>query len=210
MNIAFDIDGVLNDMDGFTINYAKPFFKKQYNKDIVNEKAFHIKEIFDCSDKEEKEFWKKYLLFFFMKYPARKNAASVIKKLHDDGDKIYIITSRIFTSSATLGPITRKLVKNWLKDNEITYDNIEFCSLDEYGKVGAVQKYNIDVIVEDMPGNIKILNEITKPICFNSLYNKDYICDYIPKVDTFEEVYDEIQNIKQEQNKGAKSYGKRI
>lgn len=197
MNIAFDLDGVINDMYEWTITYAKPFFKQNYNKDIVNEKAFHIKEIFDCSEKEERAFWKKYILLYFTKYPARKGAKEAFKKLHDEGDNVYIITSRIYTNNHnSIGKLARFLVKNWLKENEIIYDKIEFCSLDEYGKVGSVKKYNIDVIIEDMPGNIKVLNELTNTICFNNPYNEDYICDNVLKVDDFEGVYKEIQTLK--------------
>lgn len=208
MNIAFDLDGVITDLYEFYMTYAKPFFKKNYNKDIVNPKAFHIEEVFDCSPKEARSFWKRYILIYFTKYPARKNAKEIIKKLHDEGNNIYIITSRIYTNNQNgIGKLARMLVKNWLKDNGIMYDNIEFCSLDEYGKVGSIKKYNIDVIVEDMPGNIKILNKLTKTICFSNPYNEDYVCDGVPKVNNFLEVYQEIKKIEE---KKVKTYGKTI
>ena len=61
MNFGLDIDGVLTDIESYQLNKGIPFFKKVYNKEIVNEYGKNIQQIFDCTKEEEHKFWAKYL-----------------------------------------------------------------------------------------------------------------------------------------------------
>ena len=94
MNIAFDVDGVFTDLHKFQLEYGKIFFKKKYGKDIVNENASSIKKMFDCSAEQEYEFWKKHLVYYALKWPMRDGMAEAIKKLQEDGNNIFIVSSR--------------------------------------------------------------------------------------------------------------------
>ena len=58
MNIGLDIDGVLTDIEKFQKAEGQNFFEK----DISNDKGFTIQEMFNCSEQEEHDFWKKNLL----------------------------------------------------------------------------------------------------------------------------------------------------
>ena len=120
MNIGFDIDGVLNDIEKFQLKYGSIFFRKKRIKEyieknykengillnesdikdtdfIINQNGYGIKEIFDCTDEEEVEFWTKYTHKFFFE-PARVGASDTIKKLRAEGHKIFIISSRALTN----------------------------------------------------------------------------------------------------------------
>lgn len=200
MNIAFDIDGVLVDVEKFQLEYGAKFFKEKYNMDIVNKNGYSIKEIFDCTDEQEYLFWKNNIMYYAMNYPARVGCGEMIKKIIQDGNKCYIISSRIKTSDQDfLGWLMRTLVKLFLKKEDIPYENITFCSIGNSSedKVRACLENEIDVMVEDCPANIDKLKEVTKVVCFNASYNEHIDGNDVIKVNSFSEIYDYVNRINQ-------------
>jgi uncharacterized HAD superfamily protein len=81
MNIGIDIDGVLTDMQGFHLRHAPRFFKKKFNRDIVDEMPYDIRDMFQCSEEERYAYWKKYLFRYATFEPARKGTKEVTRKL---------------------------------------------------------------------------------------------------------------------------------
>jgi uncharacterized HAD superfamily protein len=131
MNIGIDIDGVLTDIQGFHFKHAPRFFKKKFNRDIVDETPYDIRDIFNCTENEYIAYWKRYLFKYAITEPARKGAKLVTRKLHADGHRIYIITKRVFTCKDTfMGKLMRFIVRNWLWRNGIRYHEIVFCDND--------------------------------------------------------------------------------
>ena len=84
MIIGIDVDGVLSDIGNYQLKYSKPYFKKKYNKDIVNPDKFDIEQIYDCTHKEREIFWQKYIWGYCLTEPAFKNASEVLLKLHEE------------------------------------------------------------------------------------------------------------------------------
>lgn len=195
LNIGFDIDGVLNDIEKFQLEEGFKYFRKKYinsyykkhgillkNSDvkdsdiIVDRNGYGIKEIFGCTEEEEVAFWTKYTPKFFFE-PAKENMATLIHDLRAKGNKIYIISSRALTTEdSKKGQLMRFLVEQWLKRNNIEYDEIVYCSTknSSIDKVEACKKYNIDVIVEDNKENVEALNKVTNVICFHTKNNEGY------------------------------------
>jgi len=174
MNLGLDIDGVLTNIEEYQLKYGIPYFKKHFNKDVVNEYALDVKDIFDATEEEYKKFWSKYLFPYAIKWPARKGAAEYTKWAYANGHKVYIITSRVFaTKDNLMGKLMRFIVKNWLKRHHIRYEEITFCDED---KVAAIKKYHIDFMVDDSPKNIEALKDVTGMICMNAKCN-EYITD---------------------------------
>lgn len=170
MNIAFDIDGVLTDIESFQLKYGEPFFKNKYNKDIVNKNGYTIKEIFDCTNEQEKDFWTKYLIQYSIGFKARSGTADFTNKIHKQGGKIFIITSRYYTDKNNyLGKIMRFIVEEWLKSNNIYFDQIIFCGDD---KTEAIKNNNIEIMFEDSRQNIAQLKNLTSIICVDANYNQ--------------------------------------
>lgn len=220
LNIAFDIDGVLNDIENFQLEYGVVFFRalfiKNYYKKygvkikksdvkdtdlIANENGYGIKEVFGCTSIEEVKFWKKNILKFFFK-SARADIKDTIRSLRLDGNKIFIISSRALTTDKSMnGKIMRFLVTTWLKKNGIKYDKIIFCSVKNSDKNKAKEciKNKIDIMVEDNKQNIESISKITRTICFNTRNNKGLLYgDNIHFANNFEEVYLKIKHIKEE------------
>ena len=100
MNIAFDIDGVLTDIEKFQLETGREYFKKKYSKDIVNPNGAGIKEIFACSEREEYEFWRDNIIYYASKYPMRTGCKETIKKIltYISNYKLYVIGSFVFAA----------------------------------------------------------------------------------------------------------------
>lgn len=174
MNIGFDIDGVLTDVSKFQIEYGKKFFK---NRELVNENGYSIREMFDCTKEEEYDFWKHNLLNYTINFPPRIGVAELFNKLKLEGHKIFIISSRIKSSDNDfIGKLIRKLVKQWFKKNNIPYDKIFFCSIENSPeeKSKCCIENKIDYMVEDTIANMEEIRKVTKVICFSNKYNINY------------------------------------
>jgi len=177
MNIGIDVDGVLTDIQGFNRKYAPPFFKKKFNRAVVDESPYDIRDIFQCPDEEYKTYWSKYLLRYVITEPARKDAKKTIRKLRADGHKIYIISKRVFTTHDNFrGKLMRFLMRNWLWRKGIRYDEIVFCDNDvPDSKRTACLDNNIDIMIDDEPVNVEAIAPIAKVICFDASYNRECV-----------------------------------
>ena len=194
MNIGIDVDGVLTDIQGFNRKYAPDFFKKKFNRDVVDEKPYDIRDVFKCSEDEYKAYWKKYLLKYVIYEPPRKNAKKVVHKLNSDGHTIYIISKRVFTTQDNfMGKLMRFLFKNWLWRNRIKYHKVVFCDNDiPESKCDACIENKIDIMIDDEAVNINSIAPIAKIICFDTSYNQDCNGENIWRVKDWDEVYELI------------------
>ena len=189
MRIGIDIDGVLTDIEQWQLDVGGKFFSK-YNKSVVNNEGYEITEIFDISNELDDEFWNEYLYEYVTKEPSRKYASEVIKKLKDDGNEIYIVTARYLTDRDTDdGKRMRKIVVNWLKEQNIYYDEIIFSPED---KKENCKKYNIDIMIEDKVDNINKISSIIPVICFHAGYNKECKGNNIYRVYNWYDIYNLI------------------
>ena len=94
-----------------------------------------------------------------------------IKKLKDEGNNIYLITSRNFLVSKTdTGNGKIDITKKWLENNDICYDKLVFSPHD---KIPDIKKLNVDIMIEDSPINIESISKIIPVIAFDTRYNKD-------------------------------------
>lgn len=199
MNIGFDIDGVLTDIERFQLEKGAKFFKEKYNKEIVNKKGYDIKEIFDCTNSEEKAFWTKYLFPYSIKAPIREGASEITKYCHQKEDKIFIVTKREFTDrDDSLGKLMRYIVEEYLKHNGVEYDEIIFS---KGSKLDAIRRFDIEVMFEDSAKNIEELKDYTNIICVNAGYNEDIIGKNIYRIDSLKEARGILDSIRNDYNK---------
>lgn len=96
MRIGIDIDGVLTNVEQFTIDYLTKFCvenKIEYHIDFEKSDYDAFKTL-NITEEQEDNFWKEYIAFYATKEPARPFSSEVIKKLKQEGHEIYIITAR--------------------------------------------------------------------------------------------------------------------
>ena len=193
MNIGIDIDGVLTDLEKWQLDCGSKFAFEQYHEVIINSEGYDIKEIFNIDRNLDNEFWKKYLFDYATKEPVRKFADEITNKLHNDGNKLFIITARLMTDSNTPeGEKMRNIVKDWLKRNNIYYDKIIFSPED---KLEDCLNNSIDIMIEDKPDNINKISKHIPVICFNAIYNKECKGSNIYRCYSWYDIYAKIKDL---------------
>ena len=186
MNIGFDVDGVLTDIAEFQIKHGEKYFKRT----PTNKGCYDIKDMFECTNKESKRFWIKYIWKYCLLEKPRNNASEFMKSLKKQGHKIYIITSRVYcTKQNLIGIIFRFMLKFWLKKNGFPYDAIYFCSERNSAseKLKYCQRLNVAVMFEDSIENIMAIKQQSSIICINTNYNQNLQDEYITRVSGFDE-----------------------
>lgn len=193
MRIGIDIDGVLTDIEQWQLDYGSKVIFENSNKSIINPNGYNIKEIFDVKRNLDDEFWRKYLFEYSTKEKARKFSNEITRKLHEDGNEIYIITARFLTDrNDELGNKMRKIVLEWLKENDIFYDNIIFSPED---KIKICIENNIDLMIEDKVENINTISQKIPVICFDARYNQQCKGRNIIRCYSWYDIYSKIQEI---------------
>ncbi len=195
MKIAFDGDGVLTDLEKYQLEYGKKYFKNILDENI-DKTEIDIEGIFKCSKEEREKFWTKYIWRYCLLEKPKENIAATIRKLKEEGNEIYIITGRAHTTEDNaMGALFRKMMIYWLNKENISYDEIVFCSETNSAedKYNACLENKIDIIVDDKKENIDALKDITKVICMDAEYNRCYNHPNVPRVKNSNEIYDEIK-----------------
>ena len=191
MNIGIDVDGVLTDIQEFNLRHAPPFFKRKFNRDVVDESPYDIRDMFQCPENEYMSYWKRHLFFYAIFEPARKRAKEFVQKLHADGHSVFIISKRVLTCRDDfLGKLMRFILRNWLWRNGIRYRGIVFCDNDipDSKRTVCLDK-QIDVMIDDETVNINAIAPIAKVICFDASYNRDCSGENVVRGKDFGEVY---------------------
>ncbi|MCL2391106.1 MAG: hypothetical protein FWC66_00690 [Oscillospiraceae bacterium] len=197
MNIGIDVDGVLTDIHEFNIRHAPPFFKRKYDREVVDEAPYDIRDIFGCPDKEWIAYWKRYLLKYATVEPARKGAKEFTEKLYADGHEAIIITKRVFTAKkGVMGRLMRTLVRSWLKRNGILHREAVFCVHDDPDiKKAICLDKDVKIMIDDEPENIYAVADVAKAICFDTSYNRDCKGENIYRAKDFDEAYAIIERL---------------
>jgi len=197
LNIAFDCDGVLFDTEAFQIKYGGKYFAKKYNMPIANENAYGIKDLFNCSDSQEIEFWIRHALRYSYLFRPRLNTAKVIRNLHKAGHKIHIVTSKARIDEKIMGRIVKFLLRTGLMRHGIFVDDIHYCSVENSAKDKSelCKRLKFDVFVEDKVENILELSKHTKVLCMDTRNNQGCEGLNIIRVHSFDNILHEINKL---------------
>lgn len=182
MRIGIDIDDVITD----TSSSIRKYIDKSDNKSNIYE---HIEEVMrgEMPTQEIKNFYRDNSINIFRDAKVKENASLVIQKLIDEGNEIFIITSR--------GEVkfkgSEKLTLDYLKTNNINYTQILFNSFE---KANICKENSIDIMIDDsIKYCIDIANNDMKSILFTSVVNKDEAVK-VPRVDNWLELKTKIDN----------------
>lgn len=172
MIIGVDIDGVLCNLNGYVKKYFKKYLQKNNVPYKLNKPKEYFYEQFNVDEKYEYGFWRE-ASFHYAKNVVMKNQADVVtKKLHKQGHKIIIVTSRLYaTEDSDYGKKVKALVLNWLKKNNIYYDEIFFCN-EKIRKISVIKEQKIDIMIEDSVRNINELSAVIPVLVFKNPSNR--------------------------------------
>ena len=194
MIIGIDIDNVISDLDK---TFLEEFLKEDKNKrnaGIINPNAKHMTEgMFDWTQDEIDEFLVNNMERMSMNFELIPQSKYYIDKLKDDGNKIVIITGRdrrIFKNP-------EEVTKEWLKKNNIYYDELVFKK--SPNKIDECQKYKVDIMLDDLAINIKRMRENNiNAYLVKTRYNENYSLD-MPILSNWEDIYKFINKMKCEE-----------
>lgn len=196
MRIGIDIDGVLTNLEQFSVDYFSKFCSDNNINYNIGKSSYNIYDTFNVTKEQEDSFWEKYILEYAKNEKIRPFAAEVIKKLRDNGHEIYIITARWLTNREdSLGDNMRNIVKSWLERNNVIYDKIIFTKSQNENKEQDINENNIDLMIEDNPNNINELSNIIPVICYNATYNTHCNNANIFRCYSWYDIYNKIKEI---------------
>lgn len=194
MRIGIDIDGVLTNFERWQIDYVSKFAYENNIGEIKNINAYSSDGIFGWNDEIDDKFWEEYLIYYATNEKARAFSGEVIKKLKNDGNEIFIITARYLTDrESEEGKNMRNIVYNWLKENNIYYDELIFSGED---KRNICREKKIDIMIEDCAKNIDELSKVVpKIICFDAQYNKECKGENVVRCYSWYDIYNKINKM---------------
>ena len=196
MKIGIDIDGVLTDISRAILDYGAKFCYDNGLEFIAHPEEYNERKALTLSDECIEKFWNQYLEIYATKYPTREFAREVIQKLKEYGHSICIITAR---NEEGLPPETygtmQLMVKEWLQDNEIIYDELVFS---KESKVPYCMEHKLDIMIEDSPRNVLEISQKMPVLCFDNPYNKQVEGKNITRVYSW---YDILYKIEKMQSK---------
>ena len=191
MNIGIDVDGVLVDMESYQMKYGKRYFEDKLGMKKKNPAGYDIEDIYGCTHEQREKFWTKYIWRYCLWEPMTAQAAETVKKLHENGHRITIITGRAHTTEKGItGKLFRWMLRHWLKKNHFYYDELIFCS----EKGSSSEKYDIcmqkkiDLLLDDKPENLLPLKDKIKVLCYPAAWNKDCLELDGVRIEKFEDI----------------------
>lgn len=190
MNIGIDIDDTISETFETLLPYSQKYtiedLKKESNlimrDDFTNH--FYIEYANNWSKDEAEAFWKKYYGEILKQLNIKKFASEVIKKLKEQGNRIYLITARWEMRTDNVKEITIK----WLQDNKIEYDEI---FLNAEDKLKLVKENDIDIFIDDSFNNCKKIahNSDAKVYMMTSKANGSLEDNKVRRVFSWPEIY---------------------
>lgn len=196
MNIGVDVDGVLEDFSKFLVSSGTKFFSEKFDMGLVDPEAKCIEDMFCCTDKQRRKFWRECGAEYLFRQPCIDGCAEVISRLVKEGHRVFIITGRAMTRGR--GPVSlffRGVLRRWLKKNGIEYEKIVFCRnrRTEEDKRRACLKHGIDVMIDDTVSNLTAARDIVRPILFSAPWNIENEDPSLMRVSSWSDVEDAIE-----------------
>lgn len=185
MNIGIDIDDTINNLHDILIKKGAEFNKREKIDYKIHTDKWEWIDAFGWDKLTAKKFLEENIENIYLNAEIKENAAEVINRLHTEGNKIIIITSRGKEHLKNAYEISEK----WLKQKNVYYDKLIIGASD---KAQYCVENNIDVFIDDLVDNCKKVSETkTKVLMFNSPYNQEET--ECKRVYNWDEVYREIK-----------------
>lgn len=197
MKIGIDIDDTTFLTVKSMLKYAD-IFEKEISGVPTNRDSFglitnryYLKVLYGWNDETKFAFFKKYYKDVLEECTMLPNANKVIQKLKEEGDTIHFITARLMNIE---GCNTEKITRESLANFDIPYDSLDLHVSD---KVTFFKENNIDLCIEDSYETCRQLTDNgIKSILMTTKMNQQIDAGEITRVNNWDEIYSEIERIK--------------
>ena len=202
MKIGIDIDDTTFLTVKSMLKYADLFEEEisgvPTNRDSFGliKNRYYLQALYGWSDETKFEFFRKYYKNVLEECTMLPNADVVIQKLKEEGNTIHFITARLMNIE---GCDTEKITKESLKKFNIPYDYLDLHVSD---KLKFFKENNIDLCIEDSYETCRQLTDNgINAILMTTKMNEQIDAGIIPRVHNWNEIYEEIQKIKNAKKK---------
>ena len=152
---------------------------------------YYLKALYGWDDETKFAFFRKYYKNVLEECTLLPNADKVIQKLKEEGNTIHFITARLMNIE---GCDTEKITRASLEKFNIPYDYLDLHVSD---KVKFFKENNIDLCIEDSFETCRqMLDNGIKAILMTTKMNEQIEAKDIIRVNTWDEIYAEIQKMK--------------
>ncbi len=193
MIIGIDIDDTIAGTYEVMINYSQKYMidvlkKEPILADITCSEAYYTRQLYGWKNDEDLEFLKNYYEKIMNEVKPKTLAVEYLQKLHNEGNKIVIITARWEAEQFDI----KELTKKWLKKNNIPYDKL---IVNAENKLIPCKNENVDVFIDDTFKNCKtIADNGIKTYLMDSRMNRGFKDEKITRVYSWPHLYMKLTN----------------
>lgn len=190
MNIGVDLDDTIANTAKSFYKYGNKFNKEKNIKHRIKRKEWDFDKAFGWNEENTQEFFERYLKELFIGLEPKKDAVESINQLHDEGNKIILITAR----SEEHVPGVYGVCEDWLKKYKVKVDKI---ITDGSNKAEKCKENNIDIFIDDSVYHCEnVLKNVKIPVfLMDSQYNKKYKNKEIKRVFSWKQILKEIKKV---------------
>ena len=153
---------------------------------------YYLHALYGWDDETKNAFFDKYYKNVLEECTPLPNAEKILNKLKEEGNSINFVTARLTNK----GFDVIKLTEDSFKKYNIPYDSLNVGIKD---KLSFFKENGIDLIIEDSYETCReFYDNGIKAILMTTKMNKDIDNGEIPRVNTWDEIYTEIEKIKKE------------
>ena len=195
MIIGIDIDDTISDTYEVMMNYAQQYTIDELKKEPILKNGncnthFYTQYLHDWKNGEDIKFLETYYKKIINEVKPRTLAVEYLKKLHNEGNKIILITARWETEGAEV----EKLTKSWIEKYNIPCDKL---IINAENKLIAAKQENIDIFIDDSFNNCKLVSDSgIKTYLMDSRTNKELIDQKIERIYSWPHLYMKLKEYK--------------
>ena len=157
--IGFDIDDTLTRSEDFVVDTAREWYLREFGRNLpgpIRKEKYSFEEKSPSLTKRECDLFMTYYFPIGVKEcPFRPGVQTLFKRLKELGYGVEIVTRRDDTyndgCTSYKGPVMKADTLERFKKNNLFPDKFHFRCFD---KLDAMEKNDIDILVEDHPSNI--------------------------------------------------------
>ncbi len=188
MILGIDIDDTITDTYEVLVNYAQEYSIDVLKKEPILKEGpcrnhFYTQHLLDWKNGEDIDFLNIYYKKIVTEVKPRTLALKYLKKIHDEGNKIILITARWEPENFNVAEATKK----WVEENNIPCDKL---IINAENKVIAAKQENIDVFIDDSFKNCQMVSEVgIKTYLMDSRTNKGLLDSKIERIYSWPHLY---------------------
>ncbi len=158
MIIGIDIDDTIADTYEVMMSYAAEYTANALKKEpILNQKTncdnhFYMRDLNDWEEGEDYKFLEEYYEKIIKETKPKTLALKYLTKLHEEGNKIVLITARWEANNFNV----REVTENWIKENDVPCDKL---IINAENKLIAAKSEDVDVFIDDSYKNCNMVQE---------------------------------------------------